>query len=93
MDSSEPKLAVVVNCKECLQSIILFITFIVPYEILILPSCVLGLESYKSKFLFALAVLASIVIFGNLYYVFSLALQYFISCYYPSAEQSPLGHN
>jgi hypothetical protein len=86
MDSSEPNTlaAAAVNCKECLQSIILFILFIVPYGILTLPSWVLGLESYESKFLFALAALASTVIFGNLYYVFSLAPQYFVSHYYPS---------
>ncbi|KAG1762709.1 hypothetical protein EDD22DRAFT_952880 [Suillus occidentalis] len=83
MDSeSEPNPAAV-GCAECLQSIILFITFILPYGILILPSWVLGLESYESKFLFALAALALTIIFGNLYYVFSLAPQYF----------GPLGHN
>ncbi|KAG1775869.1 hypothetical protein EV702DRAFT_1269170, partial [Suillus placidus] len=67
---------------ECLRSTILFIFFLLPYSIVFLPS-ILKLQSYGFELVFTLAALGLATLIANVYYVFSLAPDYF----------GPLGHN
>ncbi|KAG1822070.1 uncharacterized protein BJ212DRAFT_1477899 [Suillus subaureus] len=62
--------------QQCLALFFLSIFFILPYVIVVLPS-ILGLQTYSYNLIFTLVALTVIILIGNLYYLSSLASQYF----------------